>query len=130
MVAVRSVTSKRGHQKRKLPDELENKYKKRSEIQREGIVEYFKNHQSYGSEEWYDKSSVIKSRNLSNSKKCGMVAQTDAPFRCNECLRAWHNTNMAKSKACKRTLVYLAPSVWSNIPLAPKICYHCEDKNE
>ena len=113
-----------GHRKRKPKERVENEYKDRSNLERESIVEYFSKHPDFGSDEWYDSDAVLKGRNLSESKKCGQIAQQDAPFRCSRCKRAWQFVGAHKTKTEK--IMYLAPSVWKNIPLTEKICYWCD----
>lgn len=119
----RRKISKLGHQKRKPVERAEDEYFQKSEIERKSLVEYFKNHREFGSEEWYDSDKIIRGRNQSDSKKCGKIAQQDAPFRCPKCKRAWQFAGASKKDIDK--MMYLSPSVWKTMPLAKKLCYWC-----
>ena len=120
---MKAVNSKKGYQKRRGKERVENKYKEKSVTERKSIVEYFSKHPAFGSTDWYDTDETIKGRNLSDGKKCGAIANSDAPFRCTECKRAWHH--VGTNKPNQKTM-YLAPSVWKSLPLSEKICHYCK----
>ena len=113
-----------GHQKRRAKEE-QREYTKKTALERQSIVEYFKNHQSYGSEEWYDSDEVIKSRNRSAALQGSNVATQTPAYKCPKCKKAWQYTGLYKTQV--EEVEYLAPSVWKSVPLSEKICWVCDN---
>lgn len=114
-----------GHQKRRVKELPEKEYARKAALERQSIVEYFKSHQSYGSEEWYDSDKVIKARNRRTAIQGSMVASQAPAYRCSKCKKAWQYTGLYKTQV--EEVEYLAPSVWKSIPLSEKICWVCDN---